>query len=139
MFATFFAVAALVLAASEPAKDPDAIHRVPTAWRPILKKMVSALVRKDYAFADCSPAVKSPPKTDSRFMRQYIDGYGETLVDIPETVWKKAECGWYDTHWEIMVDLWTAESGESDMVLMVHVKELKDGSYRFLPRSLYVP
>jgi hypothetical protein len=123
----------------EPVKDSDAFHAVPNLWRPVLTSMVSALVRKDYAFSRCGVAVKVPSKGDSKFIREYIEDYGETLVDIPESVWQKAECGWYDTHWEIMVDLWTAESGESDMVLLVHVKELKEGGYRFLPRSVYVP
>ena len=37
---------------------------------------------------------------------------------------------WMEGFWEILVDLWTAESGASDMVLHAEVFEAKDG-FRF--------
>jgi hypothetical protein len=47
-------------------------------------------------------------------------------------------CQWMETHWDLLVDLWTAESGRSDLVLAVRVFEC-DGDYRFEIDSVHVP
>jgi len=42
------------------------------------------------------------------------------------------------SYWDAIVDLWTAESGKSDLVLTVRVFEEGDGS-RFEVNGVYVP
>lgn len=42
------------------------------------------------------------------------------------------------THWEVLVDLWTVESGASDLVLHAHVLEVKEG-FRIELHLVYVP
>jgi hypothetical protein len=42
------------------------------------------------------------------------------------------------THWELLVDLWTAEEGRSDLVLQGDVFETNSGTC-FTIRSVYVP
>jgi hypothetical protein len=43
-----------------------------------------------------------------------------------------------DGYWDIVVDLWTAESGKSDLILSVRVFEEGDG-YRFDVDGVFVP
>jgi len=42
------------------------------------------------------------------------------------------------THWEVLVDLWTVESGKSDLVLDARVFEQETG-FRIEIHSVYVP
>jgi hypothetical protein len=43
-----------------------------------------------------------------------------------------------DPHWEVLVDLWTVESGPSDMVLHADVFEVENG-FRIEIHAVYVP
>ena len=45
---------------------------------------------------------------------------------------------WMGTHWEVLVDLWTAEEGPSDLVLGGTVVETSAGP-RFTIDMVYVP
>ncbi|AKU94643.1 hypothetical protein AKJ09_01307 [Labilithrix luteola] len=42
------------------------------------------------------------------------------------------------TYWQVLIDLWTIESGASDLVLDAWVFETEDG-FRFEINSVYVP
>lgn len=57
-------------------------------------------------------------------IRTYIQGYGATLVSIPQASWATSVCIWMGDHWDALIDLWTEEEGISDLVLHVHVSEV---------------
>ncbi|MCX4239120.1 DUF7668 domain-containing protein [Paraliomyxa miuraensis] len=119
-------------------KDEDAAHPIAGAWRPTLSEIVRSFVAGDYALSQ-RPASVAPIRTAvTDQIRDYIADYGETLVELPENTWGTSIAQWMGTHWEVLVDLWTAESGESDLVLSVRVFETKDG-FRIEVDSIHVP
>ncbi len=119
-------------------KDETAQHRVAAAWRPALTSLVAALVERDYGLRR-RPATVGPvsPETAEQ-MRASVEGFGETLVALPEETWATSVSQWMGTHWEVLVDLWTAESGPSDLVLSVRVLEAGAG-FLIQVESVHVP
>ncbi|WP_423252184.1 DUF7668 domain-containing protein [Vibrio vulnificus] len=45
---------------------------------------------------------------------------------------------WMETHWDVLIDLWTETEGLSDLVLQAKVFESKDG-YKYQIEMVYVP
>jgi hypothetical protein len=68
----------------------------------------------------------------------YITDYGETLTELSEDTWKTSVAQWMGTHWDVLVDLRTIESGRSDMVLQAKVTETAKG-FRVKIYMVYVP
>ena len=119
-------------------KDDTAQHPVASIWRPALSEIVKALVAGDYALGQ-RPASVAPARAEvADQIKAYIADYGETLVDLPEDSWSTSVSQWMGTHLEVLVDLWTAESGDSDLALSVRVFETDDG-FRIEVDSVHVP
>jgi len=124
---------------SPPAmKDEQGPHPIAGAWREPLRQIVRALVQGDYALSTPIAGVEQVPTKTAEQMRDYIAEYGETLVELPDETWDTSEAQWSGAHWELLVDLWTAEEGPSDLVLSCTVNETDDG-YRFTVDLVYVP
>ena len=119
-------------------KDEDSEHPVASAWRPTLKKIVEAFVRGDYGLKKRIPFVAPIPPATARQMKKYVAEYGETLCALSDDTWSTSVAQWMGPHWEVLVDLWTVESGRSDMVLHVIVSEAKNG-FRIKVHLVYVP
>jgi hypothetical protein len=122
----------------EPVKDEDAAHPIASAWRPTLREIVSAFVRGDYALSGGVHFVAPVSASTVDQIRKYIADSGETLAELPNETWRTSVSQWMGTHWEVLVDLWTVESGESDMVLSARVFEVGDG-FRIEIDSVHVP
>lgn len=122
----------------EPVKDEGGENPVPDAWRPALREIVHALVQGDYGLARDIPGVAPVSPETAEHMRAYVSGYGETLAELSDETWNSSVAQWIDPHWEVIVDLWTVESGRSDMVLHVMVFET-ESSFRFEIDCVYVP
>ncbi|HZG43071.1 MAG TPA: hypothetical protein VEY93_08925 [Longimicrobium sp.] len=123
---------------SEPLKDPENAHAIPESWRRVLGRIVEAFTQGDYALSTPLAFVAPLSPSTAEQIREYIADYGETLIDLPDETWHTSVCQWMETHWDLLVDLWTAESGRSDLVLAVRVFE-GDGDYRFEIDSVHVP
>ena len=67
-----------------------------------------------------------------------IDAYGATLTSLPDETWDSSVCMWQVDYWEVLVDLFTAEEGRSDLVMFARVYEQQDG-YGFEITSVHVP
>jgi hypothetical protein len=119
-------------------KDEDAEHPVASAWRPTFRAIVSALVRGDFGLARPIDSVEPVGEGTAEQMRAYVVDYGETLVDLPDESWRTSVSQWMGTHWEVLVDLWTAREGRSDLVLHARVFEAGAG-FRFEVGMVYVP
>lgn len=119
-------------------KDEERPHPVASAWRPALADVVRALARGDYMNAGSVPSVSPLSKDAAEQMKAYIAGYGETLADLPEDAWASSVAQWMGTHWDLFVDLWTVESGPSDMVLSARVVE-SEGGFQIQLGLVYVP
>jgi hypothetical protein len=122
----------------EPLKDPENAHPIPESWRPVLERIVETLTQGDYEISTPLAFVAPLSTSTAEQIREYIADYGETLIDLPNETWHTSVCQWMETHWDLLVDLWTAESGRSDLVLAVRVFE-GDGDYRFEIDSVHVP
>jgi hypothetical protein len=91
---------------------------VPDRWRPVLASIVHRLVLGDYAgmAADGLISYSNDP-TDASIGR-WIKEYPAHLVDLPADAWAYSEHG-PDINvpgsWWVIVDLWTAEEGHSDL------------------------
>jgi hypothetical protein len=119
-------------------KDETAQHPVAGSWRPSLRKVVQAFVRGDYGLSASVLGVEDVSEETREQIREYIADYGATLVELPEKAWKTSVAQWMGTHWDVLVDLWTAEEGRSDLVLSCKVYE-SDQGYRIALYMVYVP
>lgn len=121
-----------------PTKDGEAPYPIPGDWRPTFREIVRAFVEGDYALARGVPGVRPVSAETAEQMRWYVGDYGETLVTLPDDTWRTSECLWMWSFWDVFVDLWTAESGRSDMVLAARVFET-DGGHEIDLHAVYVP
>ncbi|MCE9578149.1 MAG: hypothetical protein K8W52_33800 [Deltaproteobacteria bacterium] len=111
---------------------------VADVWRPVIREIVEAFTKGDYALAKGITSVKAPSKARASHAKKYVADYGETLTELPDETWATSESHWTGTHWDVLVDLWTRESGRSDLVLFLRVHEVGAG-YAFEVDSLHVP
>ena len=121
-----------------PIKDETAAHAVASAWRPALREVVSAFVHGDYALQKGVAFVEPVPSSTADHIKSYLESYGETLTELSEETWETSVSQWMSTHWDVLVDLWTVESGRSDMVLHARVLEVGE-SFRIEIYLVYVP
>lgn len=119
-------------------KDPDAAHPIAGAWRPMLHEVVRRFVEGDYPLSQAVPGVEPVSAATAEQIRDYLASYGATLVDLPDDTWQTSVAQWMETHWEVLVDLWTAEEGRSDLVLQGTVVETSAGP-RLTIHMVYVP
>lgn len=122
----------------EPVKDEDAEHPIADVWRPTLREIVKALAEGDYELSRGIPSVVLEAPDVAEQMRSYVKDYGETLTELNDETWRTSVAQWNGPYWDVLVDLWTVESGRSDMALSLWVYEA-DGGFRFQVNSLYVP
>ena len=120
-----------------PLKD-GADHPIATEWRPVICDIVCALVRGDYKLSGCGRHVRLRTPATAEQMQAYIADYGATLVDLPEETWSTSMARWSESQWDVVVDLWTAEEGRSDMILDLRVFEGESG-FQFQVHLVYVP
>lgn len=126
-------------APKQPAiKDEDAEHPIASAWRPTFCEVVKAFVQRDYALDRGVHCVAPVSSATAAQIAGYIKDYGETLVELPEETWNSSVAQWMGTHWDALVDLWTADAGQSDMVLGARVFET-EGGFRIEVGMVYVP
>jgi len=119
-------------------KDEDAAHPIASAWRSTFQQIVKAFVEGDFVLARGIPSVEPIDPATADQIRDYVADYGETLVELPEDTWKSSVAQWMGDSWDVLVDLWTAESGPSDLVLDAKVFEAGDG-IRVEVGLVYVP
>ena len=121
-----------------PLKDASREQPVPTAWRPTIEQLVQRLVAGDYALAEDVEGVEQPSSTTSEQIRAYLKDYGATLVPLEPATWESSVVRWMDPHWKVLIDLWTAEEGCSDLVLHLTATE-RGAQVRFETYMVYVP
>jgi hypothetical protein len=122
----------------EPVKDESGAHPVADSWRPVIREIVKAFAEGDYDLARGIPSVAPPSTATAEQARTYVADFGEGLAELPDETWESSASQWMGTHWEVVVDLWTLESGKSDLVLALRIHEAGAG-FRFEIESLHVP
>ncbi len=123
---------------STPLKDEEKAHPIAEVWRPTIRQIVKALAEGDYEIARGIKWVTPPNTKRVKQMRSYVADFGETLTELSDETWDSSVSQWMETHWDVLVDLWTVESGRSDLALSLRIFEAESG-YRFELDSLHVP
>lgn len=121
-----------------PVKYEETQQAIPTAWRHVLRSIAGAFADKDYRLTRGVPGVDPVSTETAEHIKNSVLGYGATLVDLPDQTWDSSVCMWYETHWDVLVDLWTQEEGRSDLVLSATVTEVARG-FKFRICMVYVP
>jgi hypothetical protein len=123
-----------------PVFKDDEQHPIADEWRPTLREVVKALVRKDYGLSSGVAGVGPVAPKTARQIREYVEEYGETLVELTEETWDTSVSHWYESQneWELLVDLRTVAEGRSDLALHCKVRETDEG-YIFIVGLVYVP
>jgi len=119
-------------------KDSDNERPIPSAWRPVFSAIVRSFVAGDYALSAGVAGVAPVPEETAKHIQGYIEDYGEVLVLLESETWNSSVCLWMGTHWDVLLDLWTAGEGRSDLVLGAKVVENKE-SYIVEVGIVYVP
>lgn len=122
----------------DPVKDQDKAHPIATAWRPAFREIVGAFVRRDYSLRRPVQSVEPVPVGTADQVKNYVASHGETLCELPDETWRTSVSQWMEGYWDVLVDLWTVESGRSDLVLFARVREVGDG-FRIEIESVHVP
>ena len=120
------------------AKDEETERPIPSAWRSVIREVVGAFVRHDYYLGAGVSGVAQISAETATNIRNYIQDYGATLIDLPDETWNSSVCIWMGTRWDVLIDLWTVSEGRSDLVLSLHVTEADDG-FLFTIYMVYVP
>jgi hypothetical protein len=127
---------------NEPAvlaiKDAESELPIPTAWRPVIYRVVDAFVRHDYQLNAGVPGVARVPAKTAEHIKSYVQDYGAELVALPEETWASSVCIWRGDRWDALIDLWSLSEGRSDLVLSLQVSEAQ-GGFEFVVYMVYVP
>ncbi|MCL6414187.1 hypothetical protein MIB92_00860 [Aestuariirhabdus sp. Z084] len=120
--------------------DKDEVQQrpVPSVWRDIFIKVVRSFVVGDYQLNAGIKTVLPISKETAAQISDYIEDYGEQLIELPDETWNTSICLWMGDHWDVLVDLWTEAEGRSDLVLSAQVME-SDQGYRVQIYMVYVP
>lgn len=118
-------------------KDDEREGPVPSAWRRTLGEIAGALAKGNFSLAGIA-FVRPLDGETAEHIRRNIQGYGGTLIPLSDETWDRSICLWLEDYWEVLVDLFTAEEGRSDLVLHLNVFEHGD-DFRFKVHLVYVP
>ncbi len=119
-------------------KDEGEAHPVAGAWRPVFGEIVRALVEGDFTLSRQVLRVRPVDIETANEMRTYVASYGARLIELPSESWSTSVAQWMGSHWDVLVDLWTAEEGRSDLVLHARVFE-RGTDFEIELDSLHVP
>ena len=110
-----------------PLKDEKNAHPIADTWRPVIREIVRALAEGDYGLVRGIPSVAPPSRATAEQIRTYVADFGEALAVVPDETWNSSVSQWMETHWDLLVDLWTLESGRGDLALSLRVYEADGG------------
>ncbi len=112
-----------------PGRKPSG-SSVPERWRAVLGAMVHRLVIGDYGGLAADGLVRATDDASDAGVGRWIEEYPGHLVDLPGDAWEYSDCapwaGVTDGSWFVIVPLWTAEEGMSDLSMEATVWD--DGS-----------
>lgn len=111
---------------------------IPHEWRPIFKAIVDSFVKQDYNLSTPIENVNPVSDDTAKQIKEYIEDYGEALIDLPESTWNSSVYIYYGSYWKVLIDLYTKSEGCSDLVLNAEVRE-NNNDYVVNVNLVYVP
>lgn len=122
----------------EVTKDEDNQQFIPSIWRPIFCNIIKSFVARDYKISHGLENVMPISSETSNQIEEYIDDYGEKLIELSDETWESSVCIWMGNRWDVLIDLWTEAEGMSDLALKAQVTE-SDSDYIVNVDMVYVP
>lgn len=119
-------------------KDEEQEQPVPSIWRDAFREVATAFSEGDFTLDRGVRWVSPISNEDAGHFARYVADYGCTLTSLSDETWQTSVCQWLETHWEVLVDLFTVEEGMSDLVLFANVFEDGD-EFRIEIFSVHVP
>ena len=120
-------------------KDAEQELRVPSIWRGTLAEIVEAFRDGDYCLQRrIIPGVSKIDERTAEIIAGNIAYYPCVLASLPPETWKTSVYLWMEDYWEVIVDLYSVDTGCTDLILDVRVYE-EPTSYRFDVQLVYVP
>lgn len=116
----------------------DRAYVMPADWpfEPQVRDVVASLVRGDYAAVE---RLSGGVQLRAEHLAHAVGAYGRRLVVPPPGAAPLDVVECLDgTGWSVVVPLWTAEEGESDLTLELTVRRGPDGAHRIEVDSLHV-
>lgn len=112
---------------------------VPEAFRPTLSAVVEAIRGGANALRVPIPSVAPVDAGTIEQIESYLRDYGETPTSLRDATWQTSVARGMGGHWDVVVDLHTEESGESDLVLAAQITEIDEGGHIVEVHGVYVP
>ena len=119
-------------------KDEENELPVPTVWRQTFINIVEAFKNGDFQLDNKIEAVHAISESEAKRISGNIIAYGEEIVSLSDETWETSIYQWMRGYWEVLLDLCTLDSGVSDLVMFVRVRE-NDDKYYFTVQSVHVP
>lgn len=119
-------------------KNEEIEQPIPSEWREVLALIVEDIRRRGLKSKMVRGFECEVDSKDVNFIYENVDAYGDTLTPLPDDAWRTSICRWMGRYWQLLIDLFTDEEGQSDLVLFVDAYE-NGNSYRFQVRSVHVP
>lgn len=111
---------------------------IPHIWRPIFMEIVNAFVKKDYSISSGIKNVNPISNETAEQIKEYIEDYGEELIQLPNESWNSSVYICYGKYWNILIDLYTKNEGLSDLALNAEVRE-ENNEYIIDIKLVFVP
>ena len=111
---------------------------IPHIWRPIFKEIINAFVKGDYNLSSEIKNVNPISNETAEQIKEYVEDYGEELVELPNETWNSSVYIYYGDYWNVLIDLYTKEEGLSDLVLNAEIRE-NNNEYSIDIQLVYVP
>jgi hypothetical protein len=104
-----------------------------------VRVLVALLVAGDY---DVAAAMTRNDRLSAEELRNAIARYGRTLVPLPEDQWDRLDVVAIDGRehptFHVVLDLWTAEEGRSDLSLELELTDRYGGAFETRILDLHV-
>lgn len=99
---------------------------IPEHVKPLLARVVDLVAADDLEGLRRDPQILLADQDDPLY---WVSDHPATVVPLPDEAWRFAKAIPRDDgrRWYVMVDLWTAEEGRSDLTLEAEVREHRDG------------
>ena len=111
---------------------------IPHIWRPSFKAIVSTFVKGHYVSISQIKNVNAISNETALQIIEYIEDYGEELIELPNETWNSSVYIYYGDYWNVLIDLYTKEEGLSDLTLKAEIRE-KYNDYSIDVQMVYVP
>jgi hypothetical protein len=111
---------------------------IPHLWRLTFKAIVNSFAKGDYGLNTAIKNVNPVSNDTAEQIKEYIEDYGEEIIELPEETWNTSVYICYGNYWNVLIDLFTKNEGLSDLVLNAEVRE-NNNSYVFDIKLVYVP